>query len=55
MAMVTEAAIKREGGAVDEAKFDELQRQIIERFESQMSVFETSARMVHHWRTRRQS
>ena len=46
MAMVTETAMKRKGGAVDEAKLDELQRQIIERFESQMSVFETSARLL---------
>ena len=46
MATVTEAAMKRKGGAVDEAKLDELQRQIIERFESQMSVFETSARLL---------
>ena len=46
MAMVTEAAMKRKGGAVDEAKLDELQRQIIERFESQMSVFETRARLL---------
>ena len=46
MAIVTEAAMKRKGGAVDEAKLDELQRQIIERFESQMSVFATSARLL---------
>ena len=30
-------------GAVDQAKLDELQRRIIERFDSQMSVFTTSA------------
>ena len=46
MAMVTEAAMKRKGGAVDQAKLDALQRQIIERFESQMSVFATSARLL---------
>ena len=46
MATVTEAAMKRKGGAVDQAKLDALQRQIIERFESQMSVFATSARLL---------
>ena len=46
MAIVTEAAMKRKGGAVDRAKLDALQRQIIERFESQMSVFATSARLL---------
>ena len=46
MAIVTEAAMKRKGGDVDQAKLDELQRQIIERFDSQMSVFATSARLL---------
>lgn len=42
---VTEAAMRRKG-AVDEAKLDELQRRIIERFDSQTSVFATSARLL---------
>ncbi len=46
MAIVTEAAMKRKGGEVDQAKLDELQRKIIERFDSQMSVFTTSARLL---------
>jgi geranyl-CoA carboxylase beta subunit len=46
MAIVTEAAMKRKGGEVDQAKLDELQRKIIERFDSQMSVFATSARLL---------
>ncbi len=46
MAIVTEAAMKRKGGEADRAKLDELQRQIIERFDSQMSVFATSARLL---------
>ncbi len=45
MQMVTEAAMKRKG-AVDQAKLDELERRIIERFESQTSVFTTSARLL---------
>jgi geranyl-CoA carboxylase beta subunit len=45
MVMVTEAAMKRKG-AVDQAKLDELERRIIERFESQTSVFTTSARLL---------
>ena len=43
MAIVTEAAMKRDGGAVDQAKLDDLQQRIIERFDRQMSVFVTSA------------
>ncbi len=46
MAIVTEAAMKRKGGAVDQAKLDELQHKIVERFDSQMSVFATSARLL---------
>lgn len=34
------------GLGLDNADVDELQRQIIERFESQMSVFATSARLL---------
>ncbi|HEY2256682.1 MAG TPA: carboxyl transferase domain-containing protein, partial [Variovorax sp.] len=45
MVMVTEAAMKRKG-AVDPARLDELERGIVERFESQMSVFTTSARLL---------
>ncbi len=45
MAIVTEAAMKRKGD-VDQAKLDELQKKIIERFDSQMSVFTTSARLL---------
>ncbi len=46
MAIVTEAAMKRKSGDVDHAKLDELQRKIIERFDSQMSVFTTSALLL---------
>jgi geranyl-CoA carboxylase beta subunit len=45
MVMVTEAAMKRKG-EVDQAKLDELERRIIDRFDSQMSVFTTSARVL---------
>ena len=45
MVMVTEAAMKRKG-AVDQARLDDLARRIIERFESQTSVFTTSARLL---------
>lgn len=46
MVNVTEAAMKRKGGEVDRAKLAEMERRIIERFDSQMSVFTTSARML---------
>ena len=46
MAIVTEAAMQRKGGEVDQVKLDELQRNIIERFDNQMSVFATSARLL---------
>ena len=45
MAIVTEAAMKRKG-EVDQAKLDELQQKIIERFDRQMSVFVTSAHVL---------
>jgi geranyl-CoA carboxylase beta subunit len=45
MAIVTEAGMRRKG-AVDQAKLDELQRTIIERFDRQMSVFVTSAMIL---------
>jgi geranyl-CoA carboxylase beta subunit len=45
MVIVTEAAMKRKG-EVDQAKLDELERRIIDRFDSQMSVFTTSARVL---------
>ena len=45
MAIVTEAGMRRKG-AVDQAKLDELQQRIIERFERQMSVFVTSAQVL---------
>jgi geranyl-CoA carboxylase beta subunit len=46
MAIVTEAAMKRQGGEVDQAKLDALQQNIIDRFERQMSVFVTSAQVL---------
>jgi geranyl-CoA carboxylase beta subunit len=45
MRIVTEAGMRRKG-AVDEAKLDELSRRIVERFDSQMSVFTTSAMLL---------
>ena len=45
MRTVTEAGMRRKGG-VDTARLDALERQIIERFDSQMSVFTTSARLL---------
>jgi geranyl-CoA carboxylase beta subunit len=45
MRNVTEAAMRRKG-AVDEAKLDALHQAIVQRFESQMSVFATSARLL---------
>ncbi len=46
MAIVTEAAAKRKGGAVDRAEIGALEQRIIERFERQMSVFVTSAYLL---------
>ena len=45
MAIVMEAAMARKG-AVDHDKLDALKRQIVERFDSQMSVFTTSAQLL---------
>lgn len=45
MVIVTEAAMKRKG-EVDQAKLDEMERRIIDRFDSQMSVFTTSAHVL---------
>ncbi|MGJ7511327.1 acyl-CoA carboxylase subunit beta [Variovorax sp. GT1P44] len=45
MVIVTEAAMKRKG-EVDQGKLDELERRIVDRFDSQMSVFTTSARVL---------
>ena len=46
MANVAEAAMKRKGGEVDRAKLQEMERRIVERFDSQMSVFTTSAQVL---------
>ena len=45
MRIVTEAGMRRKG-AVDEAKLDEMSQRIIQRFDSQMSVFTTSAMLL---------
>ncbi len=45
MAIVTEAAMRRKG-EVDMAKIDALKQNIIDRFDRQMSVFTTSARLL---------
>jgi len=45
MRIVTEASMRRKG-AVDLAKLDDMSRRIIERFDSQMSVFTTSAHLL---------
>lgn len=45
MAIVTEAAMKRKG-EVDQARLNDMQQKIIDRFDSQMSVFVTSAQML---------
>jgi geranyl-CoA carboxylase beta subunit len=46
MVNVTEAAMRRKGGEVDRARLAEMERRIVERFDSQMSVFTTSARLL---------
>ena len=46
MAIVSEAAMKRKAGTVDRAALDRMQAEIVERFDSQMSVFSTSARLL---------
>jgi geranyl-CoA carboxylase beta subunit len=45
MRIVTEAGMRRKG-EVDEAKLEEMSRRIVERFDGQMSVFTTSARLM---------
>lgn len=45
MRIVSEASMRRKG-MVDEAQLDEMERRIVERFESQTSVFTTSARLL---------
>jgi geranyl-CoA carboxylase beta subunit len=45
MRIVTEAGMRRKG-VVDEAKLDEMSQRIIQRFDSQMSVFTTSALLL---------
>ena len=45
MRIVTEAGMRRKG-VVDEGKLDEMSRRIIERFDSQISVFTTSAMLL---------
>jgi geranyl-CoA carboxylase beta subunit len=45
MRIVTEAGMRRKG-EVDETKLDEMSRRIVERFDSQMSVFTTSALLL---------
>jgi geranyl-CoA carboxylase beta subunit len=46
MVNVTEAAMKRKGGEVDREKLAEMERRIVDRFDSQMSVFTTSAHLL---------
>lgn len=46
MAIVTEAAARRKGVEPDAAAIADLERRIVERFDSQMSVFTTSARVL---------
>lgn len=46
MAIVAEAGMKRKGGEADAAQLEALQQRIIERFDSQMSVFVTSAHVL---------
>jgi geranyl-CoA carboxylase beta subunit len=45
MRIVTEAGMRRKG-EVDQARLDDLSRRIVERFDSQMSVFTTSAMVL---------
>jgi geranyl-CoA carboxylase beta subunit len=45
MRIVTEAGMRRKG-EVDQAKLDEMSQRIVDRFDGQMSVFTTSARML---------
>ena len=46
MVIVTEAAMRRKTGTVDQPKLDAMRDGIIERFDSQMSVFTTSALLL---------
>ncbi len=46
MSIVTEAAMKRKGGKVDQQRLAALEQQIIRTFDSQMDVFTTSARLL---------
>jgi len=46
MVNVTEAAMRRKGGEVDRAALEKMERRIIELFDSQMSVFTTSAHLL---------
>lgn len=46
MTVVTRAANKRKGHAVDEQRMAQLERKIIDNFESQMDVFTTSANVL---------
>jgi geranyl-CoA carboxylase beta subunit len=45
MRIVSEAAMRRKG-EVDEARLDEMSQRIVDRFDSQMSIFTTSARLL---------
>jgi len=46
MSNVTEAAMRRKGQEVDAARLQEIERRIIDNFESQMDVFTTSAHLL---------
>ncbi len=46
MRIVTEGAMKRHGGEVDENRLAAMEQQIVDTFDSQMDVFTTSARML---------
>ncbi len=46
MAIVTEAAMMRRSGEIDQTKLDDMQQRIIDRFDGQMSVFTTSALLL---------
>jgi geranyl-CoA carboxylase beta subunit len=45
MRIVSEAAMRRKG-EVDEARLDDMSQRIVDRFDSQMSIFTTSARLL---------
>jgi Acetyl-CoA carboxylase, carboxyltransferase component (subunits alpha and beta) len=46
MVNVTEAAMKRKGAEIDREKLAQMERRIVDRFDSQMSVFTTSAHLL---------